>query len=792
MSTRVVPAIDRKLLREVSRLKGQIATIALVLAGGMTCFIGLRGTSDSLETSRDAYYDRFRFAHVFAHLERAPESIARRIEALPGVETLQTRIAEDVSIPIEGMDRAASGRLLSLPPSGEPATNALYLREGSFPTPGRDEVVVLESFATAHGLRPGDHLPVVLNGKLRQLRIVGLALCPEFVYAIRPGALADDPSRNGVLWMERSVLAAAFELEGAFDDVTVRLQPEASERATLDAVDRILAPYGGTGAVGRKDQISNRILVSELEQLRSLASMVPSVFLAVAAFLVNMVLGRLIANQRGEIAVLKAIGYTNLEVTRHYLWLVAVVMVPGGLLGVLGGVALGHFVLGLYAGIFRFPSLEFGISSPLVASAMSLGALSAIVGALLAVRAAASLPPAEAMRPPAPARYRRGILGRLGIEAFLGSSTTMVLREIGRKPLRTMLSAVGMGGAIALIVFGSCGSDALDYYLDSTFRREQRQDLGVTFTRPVEPRVVRELGRLPGVLKAEAVRAVPIRVRHENRMRDSVLMGLPHEATLRHLVARGAGEVPLPDQGVLVTRTLADLLGLSVGDRAELELREGDRRVVRPVIAGLVDEAVGLQLYATDDVAAALSGDHGAASMALLRVDPSRRVDVERQLRNSPAVLDVSDVNADIDRMRAMNGEAMDVWTWVAMTLSALIVFGVVYNNARIALATGSRDLATLRVLGMTLGEISAILIGGLAVQVAIAIPLGLVMGKAFAAYFFATTIDQETFRFQAVIDDRTYVRAAVVALVAAAASALSVRQALGRLDLIGVLKTKD
>jgi putative ABC transport system permease protein len=786
-------ALDRKLLREVSLLKGQIATIALVLASGITCFIALRGTYSSLEWSRESYYDRYRFAHVFARVERAPESAARRIEALPGVALIQTRIAKEVTLPIEGLARPAYGQVISLPAHGEPATNALHLERGRLSDAGHDEeVVVLASFARAHGLALGARLPVIINGKLRSLRMVGVAQSPEFIYAIRPGALADDPKRYAILWMDRSVLATAFELGGAFNDVTVRLQPGASEAATLAAVDRILSPYGGNGSVGRRHQMSNRILTGELSQLGALAGMVPMVFLGVAAFLINMVLSRLITLQRPEIATLKAVGYTNGEVARHYLGLVAIVMVPGAVLGVAGGWWLGRLVLGLYEGVFRFPDLTFRLTPDLVMAALLISAAAAVLGALFAVRAAAKLPPAEAMRPPAPARYRRGLLERLGLGWVVGASGMMVVREIERRPLRTLLSSLGIAGAVALIILGRFGVDSLDHYLEVLFRREQRQDLAVAFARPVPPRAVGELANLPGVVKAEGVRAVPIRVRHDHRMRDSVLMGLPSEATLRRLIARSGHEVPVPADGVLATAALGKILGLVPGDRVEIEVLEGDRPRVRPVIAGFVDESVGLQIYGRADVVSGLEGDLGAVSSVLLEVDPAARASVEEQLRRSPRVIDVSDVAADVQRLRDMNGAAMDIWTLVSITLASCVVFGVVYNNARIALATRSRELASLRVLGLSRGEISSILIAGLALEVLLAIPIGLLLGRGWAELFFTRAVDQETFRFQVLVEGRTYLMAAAVTLLAAAASALWVRRSLDRLDLIGVLKTRE
>jgi putative ABC transport system permease protein len=786
-------ALNRKLLREVAQLKGQVATIAVVLAGGITCFIALRGTWASLDWSREAYYDRCRFAHVFVQLERAPETVARRVEALPGVALVQTRITEEVSVPIEGLERAAYARLLSLPDAGQPATNALVVRSGRLPDPYRDdEVAVLASFADAHGLKPGHSLPAVIGGKLRKLRIAGLVLSPEFVYAIRPGALADDPKRYAALWMPRRALAAAFQLGGAFNDLTLRLQPGVPDATVLAAVDRMLAPYGGKGAIGRRHQTSHRILNGELSQLASLAGMVPAVFLAVAAFLINMVLARLIALQRQEIAVLKAVGYGNREVARHYLGLVAIVMVPGTILGVVGGWALGHRVLALYESIFRFPDLTFRLTTSLVLTAVLASTGAAVAGALFAVRCVVGLPPAEAMRPPAPARYRRGIFERLSFGATVTPAGLMVLREIERHPLRTALSSVGIAGAIALVVLGHFGVDSLDHYLEALFHREQRQDLAVAFAKPLAPRVVGELARMPGVITAEGIRTVPVRAWNAQRARESVLIGIDGSATLRRVVERSGRILPLPEDGVLMSAALGEVLGVQRGDRVVLELREGDRRQVRPVVAGFVDDTVGLQIYGRTRLVAALSGDQGAISTALLRVDPGRRAEVEARLRRAAGVVDVSDLAADVQRLRDMNAAAMDVWTFVSIALGACVILGVVYNNARIALASRSRELASLRVLGFSRAEISTILIAGLAVEVALAIPVGLLFGRAWAELFFTRAVDQETFRFQVFIEAKTYLLAALVALIAAAVSALWVRRSLDRLDLIGVLKTRE
>jgi putative ABC transport system permease protein len=632
----------------------------------------------------------------------------------------------------------------------------------------------------------------VIGGKLRRLRVAGVALSPEFVYVLRPGAVTDDPSRYAVLWMRRRSIASAFQLDGAFNDVSLRLQPGASEPDVRAALDRLLLPYGCDGAIGREDQRSNAMLTGELGLLEGLAAMMPLIFVGVSAFLVNMVLGRLITLQRPEIATLKAIGYGNGALRAHFAGLVAVVLLPGAALGVAGGWGLGVLMLELYAGVFRFPEVRFELGLPLLAAAVLVSGAAAVAGALVAVRAAVRLAPAEAMRPPAPAWYRRSLTERLGLSPLVGPAGMMVVREVARRPVRALLSSVGIAGALALVVLGRFGQDALDRYLDRILRGEQRQDLAVSFDRPVAPRALRELAAMPGVRQVEGIRAVATRIRHEHRWREAVLVGLPAEASLRRLVERRGGrEVLLPSDGVLVSAALAEVLGLRAGDRPELVIREGARPVVRPVVAGVIDDSVGLQLYARQELVSELEGDTGALGMAVLSVDPLEATALQDRLRRLPRVIDVSDLRSDIRRTRDMHESMMRIRDAICIALAVTVIFGVVYNNARIALATRARELASLRVLGFERREISSILVGSMALELAIALPIGLLLGRGWAQLVLES-VDQEQFRWATYVSPSTYVAAAVVGVLAAAVSALWVRRRVDRLDLIAVLKTRE
>jgi putative ABC transport system permease protein len=788
-----VSALDRKLARDLVRLRGQALTIALVVAAGVASYVTLRSTWASLTASRDAYYDRHRFADVFAHLERAPRSVAAEIEAVPGVASVYPRVVESVLLPVEGMLEPATATLVSIPLGREPPLNGLYLRAGRLPEPGRlDEALVIDSFAAAHGLVPGDRLPAVINGARRELQIAGIALSPEFVFPVSPGDFAPDDKRVAILWMDVDVLGPAFQMDGAFNDVVLALQPGVTPGPVVAELDRILEPYGGLGAVARAKQASNFMLEGELSQLEQFATAFPLIFLAVAAFLLNVVLSRLVALQREQIAVLKAVGYRNRRIALHYLELVLAISLVGAALGVAVGAWLGGAMTDLYARYFRFPALVYRLDPSVAAVGVLVTVASAVAGALGAARSIAKLPPAEAMRPPAPARFRvsrleRGRLGRL-----LGPSATMVVRELRRRPLRLALSALGIAAGVGVLVVGRFGYDSFDYLIHGVFHEEQAGDMTVALIRPMPERAVGELAHLPGVLAAEGNRAVPVRLRAGHVHRESAILGLADPPRLRRLVDRHARPVGLPGgDGLAISRKLGELLGLGVGDVVTVEVREGNRPVRRLPVAALVDDAFGLQAYMSSAALHRLLGQERSVSLVHLRVDPTRLDDIHRRLEQMPAVAQVTRKQTLIDRFNAQTGETMLAMTLIMTAFAAVIAIGVVYNNARVALSMRSRDLASLRVLGFTRREISAVLLGELAVQVVLAIPLGLVLGTWWAGAIMSS-VDPEVYRLPIVVSTQSYAFAVLVAGGAGLISALLVRRKLDHLDLIAVLKTRE
>lgn len=788
----MVSALDRKLLRDLSRLKGQVVTIALVVACGVATFLTFVGAYRSLSWAQEVFYEHTRFADVFAGLKRAPRELEAEIREIPGVGQIETRVVVPVTLDVPGSIEPVRGRLVSLPETGKPFLNAPLLRAGRMPELGcDDEVLASEPFANAHQLRPGDAVHAVVEGKLRTFRMVGIALSPEYVFAIAPGQMLHDDERFGVFWAHRDALAAAYGMEGAFDDVAIRLAPGASVRAVIARLDDVLRPYGGFGAVSRDDQSSHHFVKGELEELQTWAFLMPAIFVGVAAFLLNIVLSRLVGTQREQIAALKAFGYTNVEIALHYLKLIGFVVVLGSVIGTGLGWFFGVGITGRYSQFFRFPDLAFRMEASTAIAGAAITLAAAAVGGLSAVRAAVRLAPAEAMQPPRPARYRRSLLERIGLQALLSNVGRITARNLGRRPLRASLSVLGIGFATAIVVAGLFMGDAIDRLMNHQFGRVQHEDLTITFRQPLDGSALRELETMPGIQHVEGARIAPIEVRVAHRTKKIVLFGLEPGALLRRVFDGEHRVVTLPKEGIVLTKWLAEHLGVGVGDVIRFEVLEGSRTERTVKVADVADELFGLAAYMRIDALHRTLGEQESVSAAHVTVDPRAMPTVLATLKDKPSVAGTTTRTAIFESFQSMTGAWMTMISAILSGFAATIAFGVVYNTARIGLAERERELASLRVLGFTIREITWIFVGELAVLVLLGIPLGYGLGWLLV-WFITRQGNVEGYRFPVVFEADTLAYAAVVVALSGIVSALVVRRKLHDLDLVGVLKTRD
>ncbi len=787
----VISPLRRKVLRDLRRLWAQVLAISLVLAAGVATLILGNGAYSSLSATRARYYDEYRFADLFADVTRAPRALIGEIAQIDGVLAAEARIAKFGLPDFPDMNEPAVVQLLTMPSDRPGALNQLHLREGRSPDPmAADEAVVSEGFAKAHRLRPGAHLDVLMNGKERQLRVTGIALSPEFIYAIAPGEMMPDPRRFGIVWLTRSNLEGAFDLEGAFSNVVLKLAPGADEDRVVERLDQLLAPYGGRGAILRKDQLSNAFLDAELKQLHSMVQVLPPIFLAVAAMLVNMTLSRLITLEREQIGLLKAIGYSSRAIAQHYVEFVAMIGVVGVVIGSVAGAWLGAGLASLYARFFTFPFLVFTRDPAIYGLAAVIAILAAVAGALYAVRPVLRLAPAVAMSPPAPAVYRKRFRFARSLLGFRQTSI-MIFRHLFRWPFRTLSSTFGIAMAVAVLVASQWAYGSIRFMIDVTFFKTDRQDATIVLSEDAPARARYAVANLPGVMKAEAFRSLAARIGNGNRSRKLQVIGRPEGAALSTVLDSQLRPMVLPEKGLILSEALAEALKVRPGETVTVDFLDGRRATVTVPVSGLSAGYVGLGAFMRLDQLNALTGDGDVISGVNLLIDESQDAAFLAAARRAPRTSILTVKALTLERFESTLAQNISIMSTIYIVLAAIIAVGVVYNFARISLSEQGRELASLRVLGFTRGEVSGVLFGEIATLVLAAQPIGWLIGYVIAGGMVAA-FSSDLYRVPLVMERNVFGTATLVVVLAALASAWLVRGRINNLDLVEVLKTRE
>ncbi len=803
-------ALDRKMLRDLRAMWSQALAIALVLAAGVATLILAVGAYRSLDETRTAYYERYRFAHVFASATRAPRGLIERIREIPGVAAAEARIQEFALLDIDGFALPANGLVVSLPAHGSAQVNKLFIRSGRLPQNGETAAVAInEDFATAHGFRVGSQFQAILHGRKRRLNVVGIALSPEFIYATGPGDFVPDDRRFGILWMNEAVVEASYNLENAFNSVSLLLRRDASEPDVIKHLDTLLARYGGTASYGRKDQFSHAFLDAELQQLSAMSRILPPIFLVVTVFLINMILTRLIALEREQIGLLKALGYRSTAIAMHYIKLVIVIAVLGVAIGFVLGTWLGDLLTRMYGDFFHFPFLVFQRSADIYVASAAISVAAAVLGAARAAWQTLTLSPAVAMQPPAPARYRQLLRRRSALLRHISQLTVMVLRHIIRSPLRAGVTTLGISLSVAVLVTSLFPVNSVNFMIDATFFQSDRQDATFTFGDERPPRVLQDVARLPGVLSAEPFRTVSVRMRQGQFERRTQIVGRPPGTDLSQVLGQnvtpvfllGADfsqildqsltQISLPESGLALTEKLAQLLQVRQGDLVTVEVLEGHRAVVEVPVTVIFKSFIGLAAYMEMQALSDLLDEGPNVSGVHVAVDKRYEADLYEVIKNTPALSAIGLQKVSLEKFRATMAENIVFMTLVYTSLGMLIAFGVAYNSARIQLSERGRELASLRVLGFTRAEVGRILIVELAIFTIAGIPLGWLIGYGFA-WILIQGFESELYRVPFVIERSTFALAALVILAAVTVSMLIVRRRVNNLDLIEVLKTRE
>lgn len=784
--------MTRKLLRDLWLMRGQGFALASVIGCGVAIFIMMNGTYGSLLQARESYYASFRMADGWAPVRRAPNALIDHIKTIDGIRRAEGRISSGAILNIDGILEPVTAKLISLPRYGKPLVNDVYLRWGRFPDrTASDEVVVSEDFLVAHSLGAGDRIAANIYGVKRELIVVGAGLSPEFVYSIPPGELVPNASRYAIMWMGEEALDHAFNMNGAFNEATFTVDRSANIDAVLKSVDDVLEPYAGFGAYGRDDHMSHQFLTSELDGLKTLGTILPTIFMCVAAFLLNIVLTRIVEQEREQVGLLKAFGYSGMSIAMHYAKFAGVLVGMGTIGGFYFGGYMGDGMAAMYRDYYKFPVLNF--DAPLyfygLATLIALG--SGALGVYTAVRGVLILAPAVAMAPPVPTDYSKLRFRGGRFWKKLDQTSRMILRHIARWPLRALLTCLGIALSMGMMVGAQTNNSAVDRMINLQFDVVGRMDVTLYFTEDQNRNVRFDLLHLPGVMQVEEFRSVPAEISsgHVNRLQG--ITGVIDDPKLSRLVDVNDRNVSVPLSGLILSEELAKSLGVKAGDPVHLEMKLGSRKKVDIKVNRLTSTFLGTPAYIGLSVLNDLMQDGDLISGAHLIVDESRMDDLFRAIKGMPRVLGISVQKSAKESLQNSMDEVMGTMTYINTLFASLIAIGVVYSSARISFYERQREIASLRVMGFTRGEVNAVLLGELGVLTLIALPIGMVIGYGLAIYL-AQSISSELFRIPISVTRWALGYASLVIVLASLGSGWVVIRKAASLDLVEALKTKE
>lgn len=784
--------LKRKLWRDIKANYGAYLACAGVLVIGLMLYVSLSVILENLIFSRDAYYQQYGFADGFARFSKGPATLTREIEDIKGVHRAVGRIVQEAFIYDPSGENTTSVRFVSFNDLNQPV-NRFRIEKGRTPVSGRKEILVSPAFLKANEYRIGDYIPLIIKGREVKFKITGTAISPEYVYEIPGGhMLAPDPKAFGVAFVPYRTVAPLYNMDGQVNDIVFTLDGGTEFSNVKTTVEKTLGHYGMTGLVPRKDQLSNSMLAQEITGLKGSASTTPVIFLMVAAAILYIMLRRMIEQQRGQIGVLKAFGFSDREIITHYLSYSVLISGIGGFLGGLAGSGLSFSLAKLYQQYYNIPNLSGRFSPEYVAAATLLSVVFGVIAGYQGSKRVTKLSPAEAMRPSAPPMGKNTLVERLNFFwKVLSTRARMAVRNVFRSRQRTVITILGVACAFSMMVAARGMFDSSFYLIDFQYDQVERYDLKVILRQYVDKvEGVSTAKHLDGIDKAEPLLEVPVTLTHRWLKKDTVITGLPKDVTLYRLLTSKGETVKPPRDGLVISAQLAKTLNLKPGDKVTVKPLVGDGEKVQVTVRKVIPQYVGVGSYMDLDSLSTLLKSSPVASSMLVKVAPEKLPLVRKQLQEGRNVLTIQDktkIKAQFEQLMESNQASQ----YILLFFSFVLGFAIVYNVNLISLSERERELATLMVLGMTEREVGRILLAEQTMLGLAAMFLGVPLGYSML-YGIANASATELFSMPLIVLPESFLVAAAGTVIFILAAQWKVQGKVSNLSMLDVLKQQE
>lgn len=787
----------KKFYRDLRESKGQFLSVLAVVIIGVMFYTGMYSAVEGISGAGRDYFEKYRLADLWGPVYRAPEGVVRRIEAVPGVDMAEGRVVQDVRIFME--DRNAVIRLISLPDKKRDVVNDVMMKSGSYFLPGEEnQCIVSEDFFKANHMTIGQTIEPVIHGERVKLSVAGTAKSPEFTLEIRDATeLMPDPQKFGVVYVKKSYLQTILDFKGSVNEISVILKKDGDEKRVGAEMKKILNQYGLTEIIERENQTSYAMFHSDELGLQSMSAIFPMLFFIASAVIIYITMTRMIENQRTLMGVLKGLGYSNRDITLHYLTYPILVGVLGSILGsILGVFFVGEFLLEFFNFLYNIPAGETAANLRLAVPASLMALFFCVFAGYNACRKELALVPAESMRPKPPAAGRRTFLE--GFRSFwdrINFSWKLIVRNLFRYKRRSAMASVGIVFSMSLLITAFGLKSTMTELMAWQFEEIQRFDLKINFSQLMNADELGYIRGLDHVASVEPVMETGMEVTNGWRKKDIGIMALERGSTLYGIYDREGNPAILPSEGILLPERLMETMGLDIGDSVFLRSyypgknEERDRK--QAVVKGVVAQYIGQTAVCSADYIDDLLDEGAVVNGAHIRLDdPKYERAVTDQLRD---ILAINTIQSKADIVDNTNKMLKSMNTVILFMIfgSSILSVAVIYNITNINIFERRRELATLSVLGFTTEELMNLVFNENFFISIFGILIGMPLGRYLAEVSISTQ-SNENIQMPVVVETSNYLIAIGMILAFTAFANFLLRNKIAAIDMVESLKSAE
>ncbi len=703
----------RKVFRDLKENKGTYFACIVIVIIGLMVFTSFSMVSDNLRKSQQNFYTNQNFADGFAQVRALPYSAVDRLSKIEGIAEIQGRMVKDVTVLFPGRTDNTYLRLISVDPKAAKPINDMLLNQGIPLSKGKANIWVDTAFFDANDLRMNDKIEVVAGGSKHELQVVGVGQTPEYIYALRSSAdIFPTPENFGIAFVPLDTMKNLFPQENGFNDLVFNTLPDTDFEELKSVLEYELKTYGVIAIFPREDQMSHLLLTGELDGLQAMTKALPILFLSIAAMILYIVLKRLIEQQRGQIGILKAMGYTQTEVIVHYLSYALVIGLSGGIVGVILGFMLSKPFIEMYQMFFNMPGMEVSFDPKYLFIGILISFGFSILAGYQGSKRVLSLEPAEAMRPVAPVVGKKVLIEKISfVWDMLTVQGMMAVRNISRNKARSVFILIGVMLCFAITTFTGSMNELFQKMLFDQYEYVETYDVKATLAKPIEEKGAgRELMAFSGVKNVEALAEIPITIKNKWHKQDTVLLGIPKDGSLYNIIDQNYNKIDPPENGLLLTQRLAELLDVGIGSTIKIEspyLKEDAQDQLE--VVGIIPQYVGMNAYIELGAAQNFLKQGDLVTSLLLEMEQEHVKDFQETYLQSDLIAGIDEKSHRMEKLQEMM-KSYGSMIYIYMLIGIIIGFAIIYSSSIITVSERSRELASMMVLGLTPGEVLSVI----------------------------------------------------------------------------------